>query len=79
VKYQWNEVSNFFCLIFLSVNPLVIILFFYQRTKNYRQNIYQWSVSVDDFVGKLITNGMIVQIPTENSIGKSKDCGSVYN
>jgi hypothetical protein len=32
--------------------------------------------SVGDFVGKLITNGMIVQIPTENFIDKSKDCGS---
>ena len=35
------------------------------------------SISVGDFVGKLITNRMIVQIPTENSVGKSKDCGSV--
>jgi len=23
----------------------------------------------------LFTNGMVVQIPTENSVGKSKDCG----
>jgi len=34
------------------------------------------SISVGDFVGKLIINGMIVQIPTENFIDKSKDCGS---
>jgi len=33
-------------------------------------------MAVGDFVDKLITNGMIVQIPTENSVGKSKDCGS---
>jgi len=34
---------------------------------------------VGDFVGKLITNGIIVQIPTENSVGKSKDYGSDTN
>ena len=33
-------------------------------------------MSVDDFVGKLITNEMIKQIPMENSISKSKDCDS---
>jgi hypothetical protein len=33
-------------------------------------------MAIGDFVDKLITNGMIVQIPTENSVGKSKDCGS---
>ena len=33
-------------------------------------------MSVDDFVGKLITNRITVQIPTENSVGKSKDYGS---
>ena len=33
-------------------------------------------MSVGDFVGKLITNEMIVQIPMENSVDKSKDCGS---
>jgi hypothetical protein len=58
-KYRRNKVGNFFCALFLSVNPLVIIFFYYQRiyrqTKNYRR-----SISVSDFVGKLITNGMIV-------------------
>ena len=44
--------------------------------KNYRQKIHQRSISVGDFVGKLSTNGMIVQIPTENSVGKYKDYGS---
>jgi len=39
--------------------------------KNYRRNI-----SVGDFIGKLITNEMIVQIPTEKSVGKYKDSGS---
>jgi len=48
----------------------------YRRTKNYRRKIHRQSISVSDFVGKLITNGMIMQIPTENSIGKSKNCGS---
>jgi small neutral amino acid transporter SnatA (MarC family) len=52
-------VGNCFCALFLLVNPLVIIFFYYQRiyrqTKNYRR-----SISVSDFVGKLITNGMIV-------------------
>ena len=58
-KYRRNEADNFFCVPFPSVNPLVIIFFYYQRiyrqTKNYRR-----SISVSDFVGKLITNGMIV-------------------
>jgi len=45
-------------------------------TKNYRRKIHRRSIFVGDFVGKLITNGMVVQIPTENSVGKSKDCGS---
>jgi hypothetical protein len=34
---------------------------------------------VSDFVGKLITNRIIVQISTKKSIGKCKDCGSVIN
>jgi hypothetical protein len=38
--------------------------------------IHRQSISIGDFVGKLITNGMVVQIPTANFIGKSKDCGS---
>jgi len=76
-KYQWNEAGNFFFLLaFLSV----IIFFYYQRTyrrtKNYRHKIHRRSIFVGDFVGKLITNGMIVQIPTKNSVGQSKDCGS---
>jgi hypothetical protein len=69
-----------FCSPFLSLNPLVIIFFYYQqtyqRTKIYRQKIHRLSISVGDFVGKLITNGMLVQIPTKNSVGKSKDCGN---
>jgi hypothetical protein len=36
-----------------------------------------WSIFVYDFVGKLIANGIIVQILTENSIGKYKNSGSV--
>jgi hypothetical protein len=39
--------------------------------------IHRRSIFIGDFVGKLITNEMIVQIPTENSVGKYKDCGSV--
>jgi hypothetical protein len=57
-----------------SVNPSVIIFFYYQRT--YRRKIHRQSIFVGDFVGKLITNGMIVQIPTKNSVCKSKDYGS---
>ena len=73
----------FFCLLFPSVNPSVIIFFYYQRTyrltKNYRHKIHRRSISVDDFVGKLIINGMIVQIPMKNSVNKSKDCCSDLN
>jgi hypothetical protein len=57
-----------------SVNPSVIIFFYYQQT--YRRKIHRQSIFFGDFVGKLITNGMIVQIPTKNSVGKSKDYGS---
>jgi len=79
-KYRRNEANNLF-LPFLSVNPSVIIFFYYQRiyqrTKNYRRKSHRLSISVGDFVGKLITNGMIVQILTENFVDKFKDCGSV--
>jgi hypothetical protein len=34
---------------------------------------------VGDFVGKLITNWMIVQIPMKNSVGKYKNDGSDCN
>jgi hypothetical protein len=34
---------------------------------------------VGDFVGKLITNWMIVQIPMKNSVGKYKNYGSDCN
>jgi TfoX/Sxy family transcriptional regulator of competence genes len=40
--------------------------------------IHQWSIFVSDPVGKLITNGMIIQKSTENSISKYKNSGSVY-
>jgi amino acid transporter len=66
----------FFCTPFLSVNPSVIIFFYYEWSKNYRRKIHRQSIFVGDFVGKLITNGMIVQIPMKNSVSKSKDCGS---
>jgi len=51
-------------------------IFYYQWKKNYQRKIHRQSISVGDFVGKLITNGMIVQIPMKNSVGKSKDYGS---
>jgi hypothetical protein len=69
-----------FCTPFLSVNPSIIIFYYYQRTyrriKNYRRKIHRRSISVSDFVGKLITNGIIIQIPTENFYNKYKNCGS---
>jgi hypothetical protein len=57
-------------MFFPSINPSVIIFFYY------RQKIHQRSIFVGDFVGKLITNEMIVQIPTKNSVDKYKDYGS---
>ena len=76
-KYWWNEADDFFLHAF-SVSTSIgnNIFFYYQRPKNYRRKIHRQSIFVGDFVGKLITNGMIVQIPMENSVGKSKDCGS---
>jgi hypothetical protein len=71
----------FFCSLFSSINPSVIKNFLLQTDlptdKKLPTQIHRQSIFVGDFVGKLITNGMIVQIPTENSFGKSKDCGSV--
>jgi hypothetical protein len=32
-------------------------------------------MSVGDFIGKLIINLMIIQIPMEDTVGKYKDCG----
>jgi hypothetical protein len=56
------------------------IFFYYQRTyrriKNYRQKIHRLRLSASEFVGNFFTNEMVVQIPTKNSVGKSKDCGS---
>jgi len=36
--------------------------------KNYRRKIHRQSNSIGDFVGKLITNGMIVKIPMKNYV-----------
>jgi len=72
-KYKQNEVDNFFGTLFQSVNSSIIIFFYYrwthQQTKNYRQEFYQWSISVYDSIGKLIADGIIVQIPIKNFIG----------
>jgi hypothetical protein len=63
-------------MLFLSINPLIIIFYYYQRIKNYRWKIHQQNIFICDSIDKLITDRMIVQIPTKNSIGKYKDCGS---
>ena len=57
-----------------SVNPLVIIFFYYQRIyrriKNYRWKIHRQSIFIDNFVGKLITDGNVsyvdINIPSVN-------------
>ena len=54
----------------------VIWQFFEKFRLNYRRKIHRRSISVGDFVDKLITNRMIVQILTGNSVSKYKDCGS---
>ena len=43
---------------------------------NYRRKIHRRNISVSNFVGKLITNRIIVQIPMKNFINISKDCVS---
>lgn len=62
-----NWSGQFFWVPFLSVKPSVIIFFYYQqiyrRTKNYWWMIHRRRIFVSDFVSKLITNRMIVQIP----------------
>jgi hypothetical protein len=72
-----KRIIFFFCAPFPSVNPSVIIFFYYQRTKNYRWKIHRRRILVGDFVGKLIANRIIVQISIKNSVGKFKDCDSV--
>jgi hypothetical protein len=78
-NYRRNEIV-FFCLLFSLVNPSVIIFFYYQRTyrrtKNYQRKIHRWRLSIGDFVSDFFTNEMVVQILTENFVGKSKDFGS---
>ena len=75
-KYQWNEADNFFRSFSVSKSISNNIFYYqqtYRRTKNYKQKIYRRSISVN----KLITNGMIIQIPIKNFINKYKDYGSV--
>jgi hypothetical protein len=67
---------------FPSINPSVIIFFYYQRiyrrTKNYRWNIHRQRISVSDFVGKLITDGICVLRRRKNSVGKTvKSCSDL--
>ena len=38
--------------------------------------IYQQSIFIYNFIDKLIANRMIIQIPTENFVGKYKNSGS---
>jgi hypothetical protein len=71
-KYRRNEAGNFFHAFFVSIS-IGNNIFYYQRIKNYRQKIHRWSIFICDFVGKLITNEIIVQIPMKNSISKYKD------
>jgi hypothetical protein len=77
-NYRRNEI--FFLLIFFVSRSISNNFFYYQRTyrqtKKYRQKIHRRRLSIGDFIGNCFTNEMVVQIPTENSIGKSKDCGS---
>jgi hypothetical protein len=67
---------------FLSVNPSVIIFFYYQWTyrqkNNHRWKIHRQSIFISDFVTKLITNRIIIQILMKNSVDKFKDCDSMY-
>ena len=72
---------NFFCALFLLVNPSIIIFFLLPtdlltNKKLPMKNSPTESIAVDDFIDKLITNGMIIQIPTKTFVGKYKDCGS---
>jgi len=42
--------------------------------KNYQWKIHRQSISVGDFVGKLITNGICVLRRRKNSVGKNIKC-----
>jgi hypothetical protein len=47
----------------------------YRRKKNYQRKIHRRSISVGDFIGKLITDGICVLHRWKNSIGKTiKSC-----
>jgi hypothetical protein len=74
-----KRVIFFFALV-PSVNPSVIIFFYYQQIyrqiKNYRWKIYWRSISVGDFVGKLFTDGICVLRWRKNFIGKTVKCYS---
>jgi len=66
IPMEWC--GKFFFVFFPSINPLVIIFLYYQQTfrriKSYRWKIHRHNIFVCDFVSKLITNRMIVQILT---------------
>jgi len=66
-----------------SVNPSVIIFFYYQRiyrhTKNYWWKIHRQSISVGDFVDKLITDVICVLRRWKNSVRKTVKCCSVFD
>jgi hypothetical protein len=78
--YRWNEAVNFFNVSVPSVNLSVIIFFYYQRiyrqTKNYRWKIHRRSISVSNFVGTLITDGIRVLHRQKNSVDKTVKCCS---
>ena len=54
------------------------IFFIIDKQKNYRRKIHQLSIFIYDSVGKLIVNGMIVQKPTKNFVGKYKNSSSEF-
>jgi len=64
-KYRWNKAGK-----------VSLLLTNLPTEKNYQQIIHRQSISVYDPVGKLITNRIIVQILTKNSVGKYKNSGS---
>jgi len=79
-NYRRNEAGNIFLLAF-SVSKSIDNNIFLLPTdlptdKKLSMKDSHTEHFRGDFVDKLITNGMVAQIPMKNSVGKSKDCGS---
>jgi hypothetical protein len=73
-NYRRNELI--FLLVFSVSKSIGNNIFYYQWTFDRQKITNERVTNVGDFIRNIFTNIMVVQIPTENFISKSKNCGS---